>query len=217
MNKRMTAGRFAALALTLGFSACKTDISPPDVAKAIAPPSGDTNFTPPEIRRPMPSPDTDQTKPVNSAAGLSSDTAHRTAPPAPVPSAAPVSAPAVVSAEPPKSVLPVAKAIPATTTTAMAGGDPGPDGDWVLQVNVYKSEAEAKGQIARFAAQGIPAYSIPVATEGTGLAGQYWRVRVGRFKSRAEAQGYGDRKIVAAGLKFWIDRKSNENHSGGTP
>jgi hypothetical protein len=84
-------------------------------------------------------------------------------------------------------------------------------------VNVYKSEAEAKGQIARFAAQGIPAYSIAVPTEGAGLAGQYWRVRVGRFTSRAEAQAYGDRKIVPGGLKFWIDRKSNETRSGGTP
>jgi len=84
-------------------------------------------------------------------------------------------------------------------------------------VNIHKSEADAKAQIANLATQGIPAYAIPVPTEGAGLAGQYWRVRVGRFKSRADAQGYGEKRIATFAPNFWIDRKSNETRSGGTP
>ena len=51
--------------------------------------------------------------------------------------------------------------------------------------------------------------------EGNGLAGRYWRVRVGRFRSRAEAQSYGEAKVNPKGLKFWIDRKSNETRAVG--
>ena len=100
-------------------------------------------------------------------------------------------------------------------TASQPAPEPGAEGDWVLQVNVHKSEAEADAQVAKLGSQGIPAYSVAVPSEGAGLAGRYWRVRVGRFRSRADAQAYGQRRIASKGLKFWIDRKSNETRAVG--
>lgn len=91
---------------------------------------------------------------------------------------------------------------------------PGETGDWVLQVNVHRSEAEAKTQIAKLGQVGIPAYAVPVPTGDANLSGNYWRVRVGRFSSRADAQKYGTSVLEPKGLKFWIDRKANENRQG---
>jgi cell division septation protein DedD len=80
-----------------------------------------------------------------------------------------------------------------------------------------RKKADADAQIAKFAAEGIPAYAIPVPTDGAGLAGEYWRVRVGRFTSRAAAQAFSDKRLVPEGMKPWIDRKSNEARADGTP
>jgi cell division septation protein DedD len=211
MRNRLLAVWFVAFAVALGATGCKRDARPMEVAKEIPPASGDTNFTPPEIRRSAPSSDSVVTKTVN-------DTVARLPAPAPAPKPVPVAAapaPTPAKAEPAKPAKPSTPAPTVVPSAPVADGDPGPEGDWVLQVNIHKSEADAKAQIAKLAAQGIPAYAIPVPTEGAKLAGQYWRVRVGRFKSRAQAQAYGDRKVVPAGLKFWIDKKSNELHSAG--
>lgn len=217
MRKRMSAGLVAASVVALGFFACKKGNSPQELAKDIPPPSSDTDFTPPEIRRPTPSADSDQAKSASGDAAHSSDTAVRPAASAPAsaPRATPV--PPTVAQVEPKPAASAPGNAPALEAASSGPGDPGPDGDWVVQVSIHKSEADAKAQVAKLSAQGIRAYAIAVPTAETGLAGQYWRVRVGRFRSRSEAQSFGDHKIVPAGLKFWIDKKSNESRAGGTP
>lgn len=211
MSERMTVGMLAALAIALGVSSCRKDGAPQEVAKEASLPSDDTNFTPPEIRRPAPSADTPPES-ERHVAEPSPDSVSRVSVPAPSATARAVSAPA----RPPKAE-PSNPSSPAPSPASADPGAPGQEGDWVLQVNIHKSEADARAQIAKLAAKGIPAYAVPVSTEGAKLAGQYWRVRVGRFLSRADAQAYGDRMVVPAGLKFWIDRKSNEHGSSETP
>jgi len=82
-------------------------------------------------------------------------------------------------------------------------------------VNVHRNEAEAQAQVSKLAKDGIPAYVVPVPTGEEHLSGSYWRVRVGRFDSRADAKRYGASVLEAMGLKFWIDRKSNETGKNG--
>ncbi len=131
------------------------------------------------------------------------------APPKPLP----------VQAQPPKKE-PVAVATPAAPVgkaeaVPVSGSVvPNETGEWVLQVNVHKSEADAKAQISKLGQAGIPAYAVPVPTGDANLSGNYWRVRVGRFTTRADAQTYGKSVLEPKGLKFWIDRKSNESRQG---
>lgn len=164
-------------------------------------------FTPAEIRRDLP-------------VGL--DTANLARKPAettivatrPVPDSKPalVSKPGIPAPLPTPAKTPAIVAVPASKpVVGEGGGVPGETGDWVLQVNVHRSEAEAQGQVGKLGQQGIPAYAVPIRTGDANLSGNYWRVRVGRFVSRADAQAYGTSILEPKGLKFWIDRKSNEN------
>ncbi|MBK8802398.1 MAG: SPOR domain-containing protein [Fibrobacteres bacterium] len=211
-----------ALALVLLWS-CKEDASKPaeattkpDSVHRQGKPASDSSFSPAEIRRSGPS--LSDTSAHASATKPDSASAPEQAakPVAPVekpivPEKAPVApAPAkpVETAQPP-AVVPV---------KSVSGGEaPGPEGEWVLQINIHKSEAEARAQVQKLADQGISAYAIPVPTGETRLSGDYWRVRVGRFKDRAKAQAWGEANIVSRGLKFWVDKKSNENRSAGNP
>lgn len=117
--------------------------------------------------------------------------------------------PAAVPPAPPKSA-------PVVAAPAAVAGDVAPrsTGEWVLQVNVHRSQAEAEAQIAKLAKDGIPAYTVAFQAGEEHLSGSYWRVRVGRFASRADAQKYGTSVLEPKGLKFWIDKKSNENKQG---
>lgn len=134
------------------------------------------------------------------------------------PAAAPMAPAKPVAA--PKAEPPAVAALPtpaAKVDVAPASGSsvvPNETGEWVLQVNVHKSEAEAKAQIAKLGQVGIPGYAVPVPTGDANLSGNYWRVRVGRFTTRADAQTYGKSVLEPKGLKFWVDRKSNESRQG---
>ncbi|GEM_PF-3408832 len=175
----------------------------------------DTTFSPAEIRRSgSSSPDTFpengsvKTDSVAPAKGEPATVSSETKPPVAKPEPPAPKAPATTPAAPPAPPPPVAKA---------GGEGPGAEGDWVLQINIHKSEAEARAQVQKLAEQGIPAYAIPVPTGETKLSGDYWRVRVGRFRERAKAQAWGEANIVPRGLKFWVDKKANENRSAGNP
>ncbi len=110
-------------------------------------------------------------------------------------------------APPPPAVVPMT---PPTAPVAPVGAQmPGPTGDFVVQIDIHKSESEALKAVQKLATRGIPAYIVPAAADA-GLSGSYWRVRVGRFPSRAAAQSYGETVLKPAGLKYWIDRKANE-------
>lgn len=94
---------------------------------------------------------------------------------------------------------------------------PGGVGEWTIQVGIHKSEEGARAMVAKLGAKAIPAYVVQAASNA-GLSGSYWRVRVGPFSARADAQRYGDKVLVPGGYSFWIDRKSNEAPAaGGTP
>lgn len=178
----------------------------------------DTAFSPAEIRRSGSRPE-DST--ASSAQPKTDSVAAAKAPAQAAPEAKPVESPKPVAPVPAPSVKtppPVAPPTPAPVAKPVEGGDgPGSDGEWVLQINIHKSEAEARAQVQKLADQGIAAYAIPVPTGETKLSGDYWRVRVGRFRERAKAQAWGEANIVPRGLKFWVDKKSNENRSSGNP
>jgi len=217
------------LALAIAFGACKEEPAawPPKKdhaegqSKTSAPPAAEGGFTPAEIRRAKPVEIDTAAKPVDAAAPSESApaspeatippktvVAKSAAPPAPL--AEKPAAPKAGESKPATKSVEPAQAAVATGTV----GQPGESGEWVLQVNVHRSETEAKAQIAKLGQQGIPAYAIPVPTGDATLSGNYWRVRVGRFQSRAEAQGYGKSVLEPKGLKFWVDKKSNEAKQG---
>jgi len=225
MNRWTTGALTAVSVWALVLSGCKKEIKPFEPVVQIPAPTGDTNFTPPEILRSAPSGDTTKTETVQGVAGAtapaqaktdSAKSGHPKTDGAPV---AHAPSPAAAPKAPPATHVPVTAPAPTPKVAAASRvqGDPGPEGDWVLQVSIHKTKADADAHIAKFAAEGIPAYAIPVPTDGAALAGQYWRVRVGRFTSRAAAQAFADKRLAPEGLKPWIDRKSNESRSDGTP
>lgn len=130
---------------------------------------------------------------------------------APAAPAKPLPAP---KAEPVAASVPAPPVAKADAPPVAGSVVPNETGEWVLQVNVHKSEAEAKAQISKLGQVGIPAYAVPVPTGDANLSGNYWRVRVGRFTTRADAQTYGRSVLEPKGLKFWVDRKSNESRQG---
>lgn len=102
---------------------------------------------------------------------------------------------------------------PATqrSTPSTAAVVPSSQGEWVLQVGIHKTEDGAQAMASKLKAKGFPAYVLKVSTAGTGLAGSYFRVRVGAFATRDDALRYGENVLKPAGLKdFWADKKSNE-------
>ncbi|MEK7393998.1 MAG: SPOR domain-containing protein [Fibrobacterota bacterium] len=209
-----------ALALVAAFCACKGETASdsskqdlPSAARTDAGPASGHGFTPAEIRRDKPMEiDTAATK-ANARAVEANPSLDESAIPPKTVVAKPASA---ASAPVPVVAASVTKNVEPTSAPVANGvvGQPGESGDWVLQVNVHRSEADAKAQIAKLGQQGIPAYAIPVPTGDATLSGNYWRVRVGRFQSRAEAQGFGKSVLEPKGLKFWVDKKTNEAKQG---
>lgn len=195
----------------------------PAAQEAVLVASTDTNqaFTPPEIRRAY-----DSTRRGADSAAQAAASAKRpdtvavatpaTPAPAPVP---PPPAPVPKAAEPKPAPAPAPKVRAPSAPVAVPAGivEPGGDGDWVIQVGIHKSEEGAQGKVEKLAGIGIPAYVVQAATNA-GLSGSYWRVRVGRWVKRADAQAYGESVLKPAGYNFWVDRKSNELASaGGNP
>lgn len=201
MSKRSTHSILAALAI--GLWACekeepKAPPPPPSAPAAAAtkapeppaftaPDSGSSASAPepapaPEVKAPAPT--TPESKPVAKAPAASPKKTESVKPaPAPEPASTPSTS----------SVAPV------------------PDGAWVLQVGIHKTEEAAQAMAAKLKGKGFPAYVLNVATGGTGLSGSYYRVRVGAFATRDDALRYGENVLKPAGLKdFWADKKSNE-------
>jgi len=95
---------------------------------------------------------------------------------------------------------------PSTSTVQLT-----PQGEWVLQVGIHRTEDGARAMASKLKAKGFPAYVLNVATGATGLSGSYYRVRIGAFATREDALRYGENVLKPAGLKdFWADKKSNE-------
>lgn len=220
-----------AAAWILSLGACREEKQAPSVEsapeQAEAAPDSNRPFTPPEIRRAYDStskgvagPDTGKRAVPDTAklAKAVADTAKPVVavvtpppPPQPLPVKPVPAPPAAPEVKAPKTGAMVPAAIPA----GLQG--PTETGDWVVQVAIHKSEAGAQEKVAKLANLGIPAYVVQAAPNA-GLSGSYWRVRVGRFVQRSDAQKYGDFVLKPAGYAFWVDRKANEAPAaGGTP
>lgn len=77
------------------------------------------------------------------------------------------------------------------------GGDAWADAGWTVQVTATTDATEARALVQRLRARGYDAYLVQVPSrEGA----TWYRVRVGRFSSRAEAQEWEERLKSQAGL-----------------
>jgi DedD protein len=127
-------------------------------------------------------------------------------PPAPK-AEAPVAAastptPAPTSPAPAPTPAPPAKPVPAATTAAAAAA-PEPAGTgFSIQVAALREPGEADAIVKRLAGKGYPAY---VVTPQKGTAPIY-RVRVGKFKERREADTVAARLQKEEQFKPWIVR-----------
>lgn len=223
---RTTFVGFAAVALLLvaGCDKRKTE-NPGPVVQDEVEEVRDTNapFTPPEIRRAYDSTnaasrsDSGASKQAAASAQAvlppKADTAKAVvAPAAPPPPVEKAPAPAKVEAA---AVTISPSAAPASLPEGVQ--KPGDAGEWVVQVGIHKSETGARAMVSKLGSNGIPAYVVQAAANA-GLSGSYWRVRVGRFALRADAQKFGESVLKPAGYSFWVDRKANEAPAaGGTP
>jgi cell division septation protein DedD len=95
------------------------------------------------------------------------------------------------------------------TTPAVASAKPAPavpaepPGDgFVVQVAAVRASDEASGMVRRLVTKGYPAF---VTTSGTGAVSVY-RVRVGKYKDRREAQSVAARLEKEEQFKPWITR-----------
>lgn len=79
-----------------------------------------------------------------------------------------------------------------------------PQGQFTVQIGLYR-DAKAAGKFVRqLSKDGYPAYAI-ASPGGKGV-----RVRIGYFGSRQQAQGFGARLKKDRGYDFWVDRRANE-------
>ncbi len=207
-------GAVSLFLVVAGFAGCRKEPAelPPEAAfDEHGQPTGDPPFTSAEIHRER-SQETDTSAVPPPTVPAKPTPALATPAPPPLPPPAPVAKPLPAPAVPAR---PAAETKPAPSV-ATAAGDVAPNqtGDWVLQVNVHRSQPEAQAQVDKLGRDGIPAYAAAVQTGDEHLSGNYWRVRVGRFSSRADAQKYGTSVLEPKGMKFWVDRKSNEAKQG---
>jgi cell division septation protein DedD len=117
---------------------------------------------------------------------------------APPPAAAPATTPAVTPApttpaEPPPS--------PAPTPTSTSGEPGGPG--YVVQVAALQVRVEADTIAKRLSGKGYPAY---VTAPASGASAPIYRVRVGKYKSRREAEQVAARLEKEEQFKPWISR-----------
>ena len=128
----------------------------------------------------------------------------------PEPAPAPAAVPPTPRSETPAASLPVAAAPapapappPAARTAAPAARSAGPAGaGFAIQVAALRESEEADAIVKRLAGKGYPAY---VVTPAKGTAAIY-RVRVGKFKDRHEADTVAARLQKEEQFKPWIVR-----------
>jgi DedD protein len=127
--------------------------------------------------------------------------AARAEPPAVVAAARPAPAPAA-----PRSAPPTTRSTPATTRPAAAPGAAAAtaaQGDgFVVQVASLRSKAEADAVAKRLSSKGFPSF---VSTPGS-AGPRVFRVRVGRYAERREAEAVARRLETEEQFKPWITR-----------
>ncbi|MEW6754403.1 MAG: SPOR domain-containing protein [Candidatus Latescibacterota bacterium] len=108
---------------------------------------------------------------------------------------------------------PPALAVPAPASAPPSPEeDPGPSepvvfdprGEFTVQIGVFAEALAARRLVAELTDDGYPAYSLP-AGDHKGV-----RVRIGYFRSHAEATRFGEIFRRDRGMSFWVDRRRNE-------
>jgi len=87
---------------------------------------------------------------------------------------------------------------------AAAPGEPvvlDPRGDWVIQVGSFAERAGADKLVGELRAEGYPAYRA-AAPGGGG-----YRVRIGFFRTRGDADRFGQIFQADRHLQYWVDRR----------
>ena len=71
---------------------------------------------------------------------------------------------------------------------------------FTVQVGSFKDRASADEQVRRITAQGVAAQVVQVSMEGR----TWYRVQVGRFDSRAEAESHYQKKLRPKGVQGFV-------------
>ena len=79
-----------------------------------------------------------------------------------------------------------------------------PQGEYTVQIGVYQDARSAARLVRRLSAEGYPAYAI-AQVDRPGV-----RVRIGYFRTRADAQRFGEIFRRDKGVEYWVDRRSAE-------
>ena len=89
----------------------------------------------------------------------------------------------------------------ASDLAGAAGAEPPGDG-FVVQIAALRERSEAEAIVARLSGKGYRAYLLAPAAGGAAV----YRVRVGKFKSRREAEATAGRLEKEEQFKPWITR-----------
>jgi cell division protein FtsN len=105
-------------------------------------------------------------------------------------------------AELPKAELPKAELPKAQTLKAQAPKGEGhlPTPSFTVQVGSFRDRASADDQAKKIMAQGISAQVVLVSVEGR----TWYRVQVGRFDTRADAEAHYQKKLRAKGVQGFV-------------
>ena len=79
----------------------------------------------------------------------------------------------------------------------------GKPGNWVVQVIATRDRAVANNVVKKLAAKGYPAFLV---TPATGAAQPFYKVHVGRYDDRGEAEQVSTRIKKEEQFQSWITR-----------
>ena len=79
-----------------------------------------------------------------------------------------------------------------------------PQGEFTVQIGVYKNAQVASRIVSELRAEGYPAYAISLPEK------EAVRVRIGYFRTKLDARRFGSIFKQDRAQNFWVDRKSNE-------
>lgn len=99
---------------------------------------------------------------------------------------------------------------------APAPGSFSENGRYVVQVRVFETRVHADALVSKLSAAGFPAYVAVVENPTPDLPGTYYRVRIGSFDSREEAQAFAEGSLKPQGYDSWVDTKANDHMGTGS-
>jgi hypothetical protein len=91
------------------------------------------------------------------------------------------------------------------------------NGRYVVQIAAASARTAADELAAAFKGKGYPAYVVEVQNPTPALQGTYYRVRIGGFTMLADAKAFGENILRLANYDYWVDLKSNEGMTYGSP